>query len=269
MRREERAAKLRGADGFEKYYSLKFGARWEALRAALMAESAPSRFDAGGGEPYFLDDASVQTALSLPLEGALSILDLCAAPGGKTLVLARRMDAGARLLANDVSARRAERLRRTLDACLPPDVRARVDVSCADGAMMRRPLGERFDRALLDAPCSCERRVIKSARHLSLWSPARVKSLAVRQWSLLSSAWRMLSVGGSLLYATCALCEEENDGVVARLLKKFRGALVAKDFPGARIPFAEETALGFQILPDAARGAGPMYFCLARKTGDD
>ena len=90
-----------------------------------------------------------------------------------------------------------------------------------------------------------------------------MRFLARRQWSLLSSCFLMLQGGASLVYATCALSAEENDGAVGRLLEKYRG-LVELDpldfFEG------EKTAYGRIILPDTEEGLGPMYVARFRKS---
>jgi 16S rRNA C967 or C1407 C5-methylase (RsmB/RsmF family) len=134
-----------------------------------------------------------------------------------------------------------------------------------------------FDAILLDAPCSSERHVLRQAGALAgsgaaagsgalaEWSPSRIRGLAIRQWALLSSALIMLKEGGCLVYSTCALSPEENDGVVARAVAKY-GESLSFDRPaftgGGE---AEETLYGLSILPDRARGAGPMYLCRMRK----
>ena len=275
MRQDERAKRLYGAEGFDEFYRSQFGGRWASLKAALLGVGDPRMFDSGGKEPYFLDSASVRAAVSLPLAGAEKILDLCAAPGGKTVVLASLMEKGAALLANEKSPERRNRLFSTVRDCLPEEVSARVSVSCRDGAKMCLSAENslNFDRILLDAPCSSERHVLSDPRHLSMWSPSRIRTLAVEQWSLLSSAWRMLAPGGFLLYSTCALVDAENDGVVSRLLKKFPDARflpadIASDVSGffqGNLPVPERTEFGSRILPDAQGGAGPLYFCLLRK----
>ena len=271
------AQKLRGADGFEAYYRTLYGERWQAIKTAFAAESAYTAFRADGGaggcEPYYLDAGSVRAAASLPLAGAAHILDMCAAPGGKTLVLASCMESGAVLLANERSAERRTRLFKVCDASLPAAVRSRVTVSGNDGATMCRHQGECFDRILLDAPCSSERHVLADSRYLAEWSPSRIKTLAISQWALLSSAWRMLAPNGFLVYSTCALAREENDGVIARLVRKFADAevlpaAVANDvsaFCPASLPDGEPTDFGTIILPDVSAGAGPLFFCLLRK----
>ena len=240
-----------------------------------MAEPDSVPFHTGPGtEPYFMDSASVFAALSLelPIEGR--ILDACAAPGGKTLVLASRLLgpwAGLSLVANELSSDRRRRLRDVLERYLSPELRNRVELSGRDAAAMCRRYESAFDAILLDVPCSSERHVLSHGlgdrvaigdrAALSVWSPARIRGLAMRQWSLLSSALIMLKAGGCLVYSTCALSPDENDRVVARAAARFGGSLVF-DRPAYQGPgSAEETEYGLSILPDRACGAGPMYVC--------
>lgn len=271
--------KLRGEEGFNLYYADLFGERWEILKNALLAENPYAQWSCQNCKPYFLDTGSVLAASMLPLSGAKKILDLCAAPGGKTLILASLMDEDAVLTSNDRSPARKQRLIKVCEESLPESIRERVFVSCSDGAKWCTRQTECFDRILLDAPCSSERHVLTDLKYLSEWSPSRIKSLAMEQWALLSSAYRMLLPGGFLLYSTCALSNAENDDVVARLFKKFSDAepvfsnlqklpLQNKElskFSTARLPDAEKTLYGFHVLPDVQNGAGPLYFALIQK----
>lgn len=274
MKQKDKNKKQTGAEGFDAYYSALFPDRWEGLKQAFSLESDYCEWKAGGEKSYFLDSASVRAALSLPLSGAKNILDLCAAPGGKTLVLASNMDKDARLLSNERSQDRKTRLFNTVQDCLSPEIKERVTVICKDGAVMCRANENFFDAILLDAPCSSERHVFLDSKYLSEWSPSRIKTLSMAQWALLSSAWRMLKPEGFLLYSTCALSPDENDKVVAKLLKKFTDAKILepkialdyKSFISNTLPEYEKTDYGARILPDKAEGAGPLYFCLLQKT---
>jgi 16S rRNA C967 or C1407 C5-methylase (RsmB/RsmF family) len=257
-----RARGDRGAEAFREHYSALFGDRWSELEAALRADSDSVAF---GDIPYFMDSASVFAASSLEFPAGVQILDACAAPGGKTLVLASRLPAGARLVANELSADRRRRLRDVLDRHLSPERRALVEVAGRDAAAMCRSCEGAFDAILLDAPCSSERHVLADDRALAEWSPSRIRSLAIRQWALLSSALIMLKEGGCLVYSTCALSPEENDLVVARAVAKY-GESLSFDRPRYEGPGeAEETEYGLAILPDRAGGAGPMYVCRMRR----
>ena len=275
----EKAEKLSGASGFDKFYAELYGRRWEKLKAAFEKENQAVEYKIPGSEKsYFLDSASVLAALCLPVKGGEKILDLCAAPGGKTLVLASRMDKDAGLFSNERSPERKHRLSVVVESCLPSDISSRVKTSCSDGATWCKRQGECFDRILLDAPCSSERHVYNDPKYLKDWSPSRIKTVSTEQWALLSSAFRLLSPGGFLLYSTCALAPQENDEMIDRLYKKFNKESPAfetlcpqpevseiADFCKIQLPEWEKTKHGYQILPDLTEGAGPIYFCLIKK----
>ena len=272
--------KLSGAEGFEQYYGQLYGDRWQALKDAFAGEGSAVEYHVtGAGQSYFLDSASVLAALSLPLDGAEDILDLCAAPGGKTLVLASRMPKDAKLSSNERSPERKHRLATVVQTCLPVEISERVITSCSDGATWCTRQTECFDRILLDAPCSSERHVIADPKYLNTWSPSRIKTVTTEQWALLSSAYRLLRPQGILLYSTCALCPEENDGMIERLYKKFNkdGSAfsllepkpnldeVSFFAPALTLPGFEKTQYGYMIMPDRQDGAGPIYFSIIKK----
>ncbi|MCR5621124.1 MAG: RsmB/NOP family class I SAM-dependent RNA methyltransferase [Treponema sp.] len=286
-----------GKDGFEAHYAALFGSRWPDLKRALSSDPLYLQLDFSSMDaacqPYFIDAASVCAALCLPLPEDGNVLDLCAAPGGKSLVLAGGLGAESLLYSNELSPDRKARLDKVLSASLPAGMRQKVITSCGDGAVWCRRETEAFASVLLDAPCSSERHVLGDENYLAQWSASRIKSLAARQWALLSSAWRLLQRGGNLLYATCALSSDENDGVLLRLFKRFpdvrrvepselagifernlaafsgkitvpsggtAGSLLMNAFQTA-----QETEKGLHILPDSGAGAGPLYFSLLRK----
>lgn len=276
---KKKKSKLTGKTGFEQFYSAIYGARWEKLKAAFLSENQSAEYYVPGAEKsYFLDSASVLAALALPLKNAEKILDLCAAPGGKTVVLASRMSQNSTLFSNERSAQRKARLSVVAQTCLPSEISKRVTISCGDGATWCVRQSESFDRILLDAPCSSERHVFSDSKYLNEWSPSRIKTVAMQQWALLSSAYRLLRVNGIMVYSTCAICPAENDDAIEKLFKKFN-----KDgehfkilplsfdldeisaFCKISLPSFEKTKYGFQILPDVQNGAGPIYFSIVKK----
>ncbi|MDR0599575.1 MAG: 16S rRNA methyltransferase [Treponema sp.] len=247
---------------FDDYYAALYGGRWPALREALRGEVAAVSL-----RGYYMDRASVLAAQALRLPRGGTILDACAGPGGKSLVLALSMSPGTELLCNEISPERRRRLSAVLDRHLPPDIRARVKVSGFDAAAAaaRKSERDRFAAILLDAPCSSERHLIRDPRALAAWTPARPRFLARRQWALLSACFLMLRAGGSLVYATCALSEEENGGVARRLGEKYgpRVEIDPPDFAGEEAP-----GPGRIILPDSGGlgGSGPIYVARFKKT---
>jgi len=79
--------------------------------------------------------------------------------------------------------------------------------------------GAIFDRVLLDAPCSCEGRIGEDPESLRLWKPARVRRCSQLQGRLIENCYALLAPGGVLVYSTCTLAPEENEGIVDGLLK--------------------------------------------------
>ncbi|EPT32073.1 NOL1/NOP2/sun family protein [Toxoplasma gondii ME49] len=192
---------------------------------------------------YYLDGASAFAACALGVSPGERVLDLCAAPGGKSLVLASMLfpsspclfgngsslmqksnsrNAGL-LVCNEASRPRMERLQRVLHTFLSPEIvkKRLVQVTCASGT--KGGAYERFapfDTILVDAPCSSDRHLLKQGKSaLALWASGTPKAHAERQLQLLKEALRLLRVGGVLLYSTCALSEVENEKVVEKLLK--------------------------------------------------
>lgn len=295
--KKDSAQKLRGKEGFIQYYTSLYGSRWTELETALMEETSHVALSASDCRPYFMDPASVVAALCFPSEKSLRLLDMCAAPGGKTLVTSLVMEKDAELISNERSPDRKNRLSKVVSESLPAEISSRVNVRLGDGATLCKRESEKFGSILLDAPCSSERHVLKDPKYLSEWSPSRIKTLSMEQWALLSSAWRLLEDNGFLLYATCAISQSENDGVISRLIKKFPEAKILgrnevekvfkanleslKNHGGKILPensedgeinlekifeSAEKTEFGFHILPDSSNGYGPLFFCAVCKT---
>ncbi|MDR1948345.1 MAG: 16S rRNA methyltransferase [Spirochaetaceae bacterium] len=249
---------------FEGYYQNIYGSRWEGLRAGLLKPALSVSYGEGLSLPYMLGRSSILAALSLRLPEEGLILDACAAPGGKSLVIASVMGRETRLLANELSGERRRRLVDVLNRHLDGETRSRVTVSGFDAAALGGREGDRrrFAGILLDVPCSAERHVLGNEAALSKWKPARPRFLARRQWALLSAAFLLLREGGSLVYATCSLAPEENDGVCSRLEKKYGKAVVPDEPDFAE---GEKTAFGRIILPDRENGMGPMYVARFKK----
>ena len=280
----------RGPLGFEKYYSTLFTEGWNELKESLLQEPKYVQVEYSGCRPYFMDAASVCAALCLPVSNTDDVLDLCAAPGGKTLILAGNLRPEANFISNERSPERKNRLCKVISESLPQSISGRIQVKCSDGSTWCRTETECFDSILLDAPCSSERHVLKDSKYLEQWSPARIKNLSMEQWSLLSCAWRLLRNGGHLLYSTCALSPDENDRVVSRLFKKFDDANLVKEeeirlifeqnlkglqdkCPGIAgleeiLDGAVKTECGFHLLPHKTQGSGPIYFSLLKKGHD-
>lgn len=252
----------KGKEGFLKYYQEVFGDRWPSLKEALEGVNKSIPFSEGLLNPYHLDEASVLAAKALSLSPGDQILDMCAAPGGKSLVIASRMGCGSSLTSNELSRERRERLKRVFREHLPQDVLNRVRVTGFDAAKWLLYEKEAFDKIFIDAPCSSERHILASQSHLDKWSPARIKHLSIKQFALLASALEVVKPGGLLVYCTCSISPQENDGVITKLLSKRSGRaeiLFPDSFKG------EKTLHGTFLLPDAYPGLGPIYYSIIQR----
>ena len=247
----------------------------------LDAPAAPAKDAAGLTTFYALDPASVLPPRLLAPRPGETIGELCAAPGGKALLLAERLAPDATLVLNDRSRARLERLRRVIDDYLPASLGARIRITNVHAARFGLRSPGAFDALLLDVPCSSERHVLGSPRALGEWSAARVKRLAQQQYAILAAAAAALKPGGRLVYSTCALAHDENDGVIERILQSPRHPMLSvlpdgfprssearaeggTVLPRSAVAEVEPTRFGFRILPDRS-AAGPLYFAVLQK----
>ncbi len=168
-----------------------------------------------------------------------TVLDLCAAPGGKTLQLAAR---GADVVAVDSSARRLIRLRENL---------ARTGLAARVIEADARKLDELgdFDCVILDAPCSATGTIRRHPELPWIRTPAVVKELAARQRELIVSAASKVKPGGRLVYATCSLEPEESENVVRWFLDQAPPfTLERANFPGLPVHFVSQEGW-IRVLP--------------------
>ena len=236
-----------------------------ALSVPLDHRDALVHSDAATSGRVYVQSLSSQLATLLldPQPGEES-LDLCAAPGGKTLHMAQlmttagRADEGVSLAAVESSRPRFFRLRANLERGGAAWVRTYL----ADGRGVGRKVAERFHRVLLDAPCSADGRLLTATgdddggdgqMRQGEWSLQKVRRLAAKQGQLLASAVQACRVGGTVLYATCTSSPEENEGVVNQALRRAGEALEIE-------PITPPEGLPPDVLrPGLASWEGEMY----------
>jgi 16S rRNA C967 or C1407 C5-methylase (RsmB/RsmF family)/NOL1/NOP2/fmu family ribosome biogenesis protein len=233
---------------------------WDAValpwcpEGVVLARGATERHAAGRhawheGGAYYLQDPAAMGVVPLldPRPGEL-VLDLAAAPGGKATHIAGRLGDRGLLWAHDATPARADALVANLERW-----GASVAVVSQGDARALAPLAGRFDRVLVDAPCSGEGMFRKSDAARARWSTHRVEACAALQAGLLDLAADLLRPGGVLVYATCTFAPEEDEAVVAALLRR-RPDLNLDDLDD----------LGLRPSPPSRPGAGPVGVASAR-----
>ena len=128
--------KLNGKDSFEQYYFFFYNERWASLKESFTTEPLYATFQINDCSPYYLDAASVFASNCLPLKEDSQILDMCAAPGGKSLILASKMDEKSNLVCNERSAERRNRLCAVIKESLPENISNRIQITGNDGSLI-------------------------------------------------------------------------------------------------------------------------------------
>ncbi|MGB9098081.1 16S rRNA (cytosine(967)-C(5))-methyltransferase RsmB [Erwinia sp.] len=200
-----------------------------------------------------VQDASAQGCVALldPQNGD-SILDLCAAPGGKTTHILEAAPQ-ATVLAVDIDEQRLARINENL---LRLNMTAEVKVG--DGCLPATWCGDRlFDRILLDAPCSATGVIRRHPDIKWLRRDRDIPELAALQQQILDAVWPHLKPGGTLLYATCSILPEENHLQVAAFLKRHEDAMLSET--------GDASQPGLQVFPAPQDGDGFFYAKLLKR----
>lgn len=228
---------------------------------------------------YLLDYASALIVEQLQVGAFDYVLDVCAAPGGKSVAICQFLSPDGSLTSNEAKGDRVARLRRTLTEHVPPNF-VSWKVTQRDAQTWHHPDG--YTRVLVDAPCSSERHLLHQAGGGAVdvrdFTPESSAALAEVQRGILLRAIETCRPGGRIVYSTCSISPLENDGVVAAVLQRTRcGVRVerpARPAEGAEVrnvllDLAEPTELGHLLLPDTAEGWGPMYCCVLHKVSNE
>ena len=184
---------------------------------------------------YYLQEPSAMApAAFLPVESGDRVLDLCAAPGGKSTALAARLQGEGFLLSNDISASRCKPLLKNMEMA---GVTNSV-ITCEAPEKLAGRFAGYFDKVLVDAPCSGEGMFRREPSMVKSWSAEEVKRYAVLQREILFHAAQMLRPGGYLLYSTCTFAKEEDEQTVEYFLEQH------KDFSLQELPLCEGIEMG-------------------------
>ncbi len=189
---------------------------WEENGFYIEEEKAGSYKEHFAGLYYCQEPSAMCVGeLTAPLKKE-RVLDLCAAPGGKTVMLAMQMEGDGILISNEIDFGRARILSQNVE---------RMGIkNCAVTATAPERLAEQFlgffDLVLVDAPCSGEGMFKKEPEAIPHWSMQNVKMCAARQSEILEEAAKMVAGGGCLVYSTCTFSEEEDEWQVRAFLER-------------------------------------------------
>ena len=189
---------------------------WEVLGRYLAADAKPGAGIAHAAGAFYLQDASAMAPVAAldPRPGE-RVLDLCAAPGGKSGQIAARLNGRGFLLSNEIEFSRARILLGNLERLGVTN----AFVTSAPAEALARALPAFFDRVLVDAPCSGEGMFRRDPEAASQWNPDAPAGCAARQMAILNDAARMVRPGGKLVYSTCTFNRLENEGTVREFLR--------------------------------------------------
>jgi NOL1/NOP2/sun family putative RNA methylase len=188
---------------------------WSPSGFIIPPDERPGKHPYHAAGLYYIQDPAAQSVaeLLLPQPGE-RILDLSAAPGGKTTHIASLMKNRGVLVANDIHSKRVHDLAKNIERWGAQNV---VILNETPPRLVEH-FGSFFDRVLVDAPCSGEGMFRKDPAARVEWTPKLVESCAIRQDAILMDAARLVRPGGRLVYSTCTFAPEEDEQTIARFL---------------------------------------------------
>jgi NOL1/NOP2/sun family putative RNA methylase len=265
------------ADEFKKISPFTLGERvpWCPSAFTVSGDQRPGLHPYHLAGLYYMQDPSAMSPAELlaPQPGE-RVLDLAAAPGGKTTHLAALLQGRGLLVANEIKNKRVGHLAQNVERWGAGN----IVVTNESPERLADHFGGYFDRVLVDAPCSGEGMFRKDMGARADWSPEMVAGCAVRQKNILHVAAKLVRPGGHLLYSTCTFAPEEDEGVIAQLLEEFPDFSVVRlaQFPGF-LPgkpewlgglMAEKPGLSgaVRLFPHRLNGEG-HFACLMLRAG--
>lgn len=211
---------------------------------------------------YIQEPSAMLVADALPIEPDDFVLDMCAAPGGKSCEIASRLTGEGVLIANDIEASRARILSENIE-------RFGLDntiVTNIDPMRFTKQFQEAFDKIVLDAPCSGEGMFRKLEQAIDTWSEEKVLECAHIQKNLLKGAYEMLKQGGMVIYSTCTYSYEENEAMVHYAVDELGFELLPLNKSSGLCPGLDLDEV-VRCYPHHYRGEG-HFIALLRKPGN-
>ncbi|XP_059410220.1 tRNA (cytosine(34)-C(5))-methyltransferase, mitochondrial isoform X2 [Carassius carassius] len=221
---------------------------------------------------YLLNAGSLLPVLSLNVKEGERVLDLCAAPGGKSLAVLQTATPGL-LQCNEVDQHRHDWLLKTLESYVPPSLRHLLSVTHLDGRSIGKMRPGAYDKVLVDAPCSNDRSWLYTpdTHQGEMWLKERTQ-LPLLQKELLCSALAAVRPGGVVVYSTCTMSRAENQSVVEAVLASYQGVELLElephliDSLSDHFCFAHfHPSVGQLVIPQKGQTWGPMYVSRLRR----
>lgn len=214
---------------------------------------------------YYLQEPSAMSPGEiLPIQPGERVLDVCAAPGGKSTQLGARLQGEGLLVANDISAGRAKVLLKNVERF---GIRNSVVMS-EPPERLEKCFSDFFDKVLIDAPCSGEGMFRKEPDMVKSWNKEMLSFCQNEQEKIMESCAKMLRPGGMILYSTCTFAVEENERTIARFLEKHEEfSLVPIEKKYGFTPGVGELHHCARLYPHKIKGEG-HFLALLQKDGE-
>lgn len=238
-------------------------------------EEKPSKHPFYHAGLYYIQEPSAMTpAAYLPVCPGDRVLDLCAAPGGKSTELGARLKGQGVLVSNDVSISRTKALIRNIEMF---GIRNSV-VLCTEAKFMVPSFTGYFDKILVDAPCSGEGMFRKGNNEVKNWQQKGSEPYAKLQREIVEDAVKLLKPGGMMLYSTCTFSPEENEQVIEYLLENYSDLSIVpmkmcegfdQGHPEWTLTGREDIKHCIRLWPHKIKGEGHFLALLQKAPGEE
>ncbi|KOC59598.1 Putative methyltransferase NSUN4 [Habropoda laboriosa] len=233
----------------------------------------PKKGSTGVLDYYLFDGGSILPVLALDIQLGDTVLDMCAAPGGKALTILQTL-LPRTLVANDIQRSRVNRIKGVMNQYVSDVYKTEKMMFITEQDARAIDETNIYNKILVDVPCTTDRHILHSDDN-NIFKPSRLKErlrMPELQSEILTNALKLVSVGGTVVYSTCSLSPIQNDGVVQVALQKAYQEsdcdLVVKDMTEALVPLQYiyqfgniGSKYGHIVIPSIKNNWGPMYFC--------
>ena len=214
------------------------------------------------GAYYLQEPSAMCVAYLLGFDEGEKVLDLCAAPGGKTIQTSLLLNDTGVIISNDLSKKRTGSILENVERL----GLGNIIITNNDFSLIDENYRNYFDKIILDAPCSGSGMFRKQSEMKEDWSIQKVIKFAEIQKELIKMCYKMLKPGGKMSYSTCSFSKEENEDIVQYLLKSTDAKVVSLD--DLNLFQYDKNPIGYHFLPSKFPGEG-HYLCIIEKPGEN